>query len=154
MTPHLTRQEGEWGPRVPFTSGGCEGGCVLNSLRKSSAPGTCSPRTPLPEQNQLLGCSPSSQLWGLGVGLSVLLMEGATEGCWAALGRPGPHCSRKDLKTGCAGQSPGHVLSVRSPADGQTSPQCCQTLRMHPRPHTRCSWAWRVGTPQGGGLPP
>lgn len=105
---------------MPFAFGGCEDGCVLNSLRKSSAPGTCSPRTPLPEQNQLLGCSPSSQPWGLRVGLSVLLMEGTTEGCWAALGRPGPHCSRKDLKTGCAGtpskalgQSPGHVLSVR-----------------------------------------
>lgn len=61
-----------------------------------------------------------TQPWGLRVGLSVLLMEGTTEGCWAALGRPGPHCSRKDLKTGCAGtpskalgQSPGHVLSVR-----------------------------------------
>lgn len=34
------------GPQVPFASGGYEGGCVLNSLRKGSAPGICRPQDP------------------------------------------------------------------------------------------------------------
>ena len=144
------------GSPVPFTSGGCEGGCVLNSLRKRLCSRGLSPRIPLLEQNQLLGCCPSSQPWGLGVGLSALLMQGATEGCWAALGRPGPRCSRKDLKTGWAGspsealgQSPGHVLSVpvaSGPADLSAVRSDLEDASQAPHPQlSGCSWAWRVG---------